>query len=130
MNNSKNGPINSWFLYNPYYLFPFLSHIPIPCLIRFSIFKYFLKFISYSIICIPPSTHQSKINGSNAYNQSNYQKSGYNNNISQKGNDSFPTSKMPGKNIAKTAMPENPFGFNQKGSQLPMLAEKIMKSNA
>ena len=79
---------------------------------------------------VPPSTHQSKVNGSNAYNQSNYQNSGYNNNISQKRNDSFPTSNMPGKNVAKTAMPENPFGLNQEGSQLPMLAEKIMKSNA
>ena len=37
---------------------------------------------------------------------------------------------MPGKSVAKTAMPENPFDLNQKGSQLPMLAEKIMKSNA
>ena len=85
---------------------------------------------------IVSSSHQSKPNQSNANNQNIRQvKSGYNNNVGnimQKNNNNynFALSNILGNNMAKTALPQNPFALNQKGSELPTLEEKIMKSTA
>ena len=91
-----------------------------------------------------PSTHQSKVEQSNPYQQSFPQTkmeepfpNEYNLMNSAKGirNDSFPTASNIGKNIAKTSLPQNsnPFSFNNnnsmKNSELPTYEEKIVKSN-
>ena len=79
---------------------------------------------------IVSSTHQTKVNQSNVYNQNiNQVKLWYNNNFGntcKNNNYFFPISNITGKKVAKIALAQNNFALNQKVSELPTLEEKIM----